>query len=265
MKTIIVDDEPIMLRRFARLSENIECLDIIGQFESPLEALSFAGENKVDLAVLDIAMPEMTGLELAVALKKIRPDMLIVFVTAYDEYIHESNQIGADYYIVKPYKQNVIEDMAARMKLLSGRLEKDIYIQTFGRFTVFRNGVPVRLTGKAKEIFALVVTRRGKEISNEEIYSTIWEDRPYGNIEMKVFYNALKRLRDSLAEEGLSDLLLSTARGQAANIGLFDCDYYDLQDSNLKGKDRFNGEFMEEYAWGEYLLGDILKMYRKQS
>ena len=261
MKTIVVDDEAIMLRSFTRLSQGIADLNIVGKFEYPEEALAFVRGNAVELAILDIAMPGMTGLELARELRKLRPDILIVFITAYDDYIRESNQLGADYYIVKPYKREILEDMAARMKLLLRRQQKEIYVQTFGRFLVTREGRPVHLTGKAKEILALIVTRRGREISNEEIYSTIWEDRPYGNVEMKVYYNALKRLKDALAAEGLEGLLISTSRGQTVNTDLFDCDYYAWQDQNTSERDRFNGEFMSEYSWGEYILADIVNSY----
>ena len=75
---------------------------------------------------------------------------------------------------------------------------------------------------------------------------------------MKVYYNAVKRLKRTLANYGISDLLLSTVRGQAANTDLFDCDYYAWQDGDLKANDRFEGEFMSEYSWGEYLLADII-------
>ena len=261
MKTIVVDDESLMLKSFLRLSEGIDDIKIVGTFEYPFEALDYAKENEVDLAVLDIAMPGMTGIELAERLRAVRKDILVVFITAFDEYIRESNRIGADYYIVKPYKRETLVDMAKRMKLLSRGQLKDITIQTFGRFMVRKNNMPVRLTGKAKEILALIVTRRGKEISNEEIYSTIWEDRPYGNVEMKVFYNALRRLKDSLAEQGLSELLISTARGQMVNTELFDCDYYALLDGGSRADTRFTGEFLEEYSWGEYILADIMNNY----
>lgn len=260
MRTIVVDDEPIMLKSFSRLSEGLDCLSLSGLFTSPLEALEFAGRNDVELAVLDISMPGMTGLELARRLRAIHPQILIVFITAYDEYIRESNEIGADYYIVKPYRREVIAQMAERMQLLSRRQRKEVFIQTFGRFLVLKNGKPVPLSGKAKEILALVVTRRGREISNAEIYGTIWEDRPYGNVEMKVYYNALKRLKDALAEAGLDGLLISTSRGQTVNTELFDCDYYAWMDGNAGDRDRFTGEFMLEYSWGECILADILAM-----
>ena len=100
MRAMIVDDEQIMLRSFMRLSKGIENLDVIAQFESPEEALVFAQENLVELAFLDIKMPGMNGIDLAVRLREICPSILIVFISAYDEYIRDSNLIGGDYYIV---------------------------------------------------------------------------------------------------------------------------------------------------------------------
>lgn len=258
MKTILVDDEPIMLSSFVRNSRDIPGLNIVGKFQFPEEALHYAKENPVELAVLDIAMPEMNGLELAKRLREIYPQLLIVFITAYDEYVQKSNELNADYYIVKPYKRETIEQMAKRMLLLAGRLKKEVTLQMFGRFMVYKNGVPVPLSGKAKEILALIATKRGKEISNEEIYSTIWENREYSNVQMKVYYNALKRLKDTLEKEGLSELLISTTRGQLLNTAMTDCDYYEWQDKNSAPDNRFEGEFLSEYSWGEYMLGSIL-------
>ena len=144
-----------------------------------------------------------------------------------------------------------------RLRLIAGRQGKSIYIQTFGRFVVKKDGKPVPLTGKAKEILALVVTRCGKEIGNEEIYSTIWEDRPCDNESMGVYYNALRRLRNSLEKYGLDDLLISTARGQMANTDLFDCDFYEWKDETMGFRSQFEGEFLSEYSWGEHLIGEL--------
>ena len=258
MRAIIVDDEPLMLKRFARLSEGIADLSIIGQFESAKKALAFAAEQPFEAAFLDVAMPVTNGIELAKELRKLRPDVIIVFVSAYDEYLWDFNQIGGDYYIIKPYNRETLEMTMGKLRLLLQRQQKEVFVQTFGRFNVFKNGRPIPLSGKAKEILALIVTRRGKEISNEEIYSTIWENRPYGNVEMTVYYNALRRLKQVLKEEHLEELLISTQRGQLVNTALFDCDYYAWQDKNMGTRDRFEGEFMSEYTWGEYILSGIL-------
>ena len=262
MRTIVVDDEPIMLRRFTRFGADIPDINLVGQFESAEDALRYVERNPVELAFLDVEMPVTNGVELAKKLRALRPDILIVFISAYDEYLRDFNKIGGDYYIIKPYNKRTLEMAMERVRLLSQRQEKELYIQTFGRFLVRRNGKPIPLTGKAKEILALVVTRRGKEMSNEEIYSTIWEGREYSNANMSVYYNALRRLKQALAAESISNLLISTPRGQMIKTALFDCDYYAWQDKNMKRRDAFEGEFMSEYSWGEYLLAGIVnEMY----
>lgn len=257
MKTIVVDDEKLMLSSFLRASRDIPDLEIAGTFQNPGDALHFAEKNAVELAFLDVKMPGMNGIELAKKLQEVRPDILIVFVSAYDEYIRASNQIGGDYYIVKPYKDSTLKLVMEKIRLLAQRQKKHIYIRTFGTFSVLKDGVPVRLTGKAKEILALVVTRRGKEISNQEIYRTLWEDRDCTNDSMTVYYNALHRLKTALTKAGISDLLLSTTRGQMADTALFDCDYYDWLDKGEDSKENFEGEFLSEYSWSEYLTGSL--------
>lgn len=261
MRAIIVDDEPLMLRRFTRLGVDIPDLNIVGQFESAQKALEFAEENPFEAAFLDVAMPIKNGIELAKDLRAIRPDIIIVFVSASDEYLWAFNQIGGDYYIIKPYSRETLEMTMEKLRLLLQRQQKELFIQTFGRFVVMKNGIPIHLSGKAKEILALIVTRRGKEISNEEIYTTVWENRPYGNDEMTVYYNAIGRLRQALKKENIENLLISTPRGQIANTAMFDCDYYAWQDNNPGGRDRFEGEFMAEYSWGESILSGILNKY----
>lgn len=258
MRAIIVDDELLMLKRFIRLSEGIPDLNIRASFECGEDAIEYTVNHTVDIAFLDVSMPIMSGVEVAKSLRKIRKDIIIVFVTAYDEYLKEFNEIGGDYYIIKPYSREILEIAMDKIRLFAQRQQKDIYIQTFGRFVVKKNGQPIALTGKAKEILALIVTKRGKEISNEEIFYTLWEGREYSNESMTVYYNALRRLKKALENANIKQILISTARGQIVNTDLFDCDYYAFLDKDMKGRDRFNGEFLSEYSWGEYILADLI-------
>lgn len=258
MRAILVDDEPIMLKSFMRNSAGISEMNVVAQFQNAEDALAFAEENTFELALLDVQLPQMNGIELAVKLRETHPDLLVVFISAYDEYVRDSNQIGGDYYIVKPYKKETIEMMVKKMSLLCARLQKDVYLQMFGKFNVLYKGVPLQMHGKTKEILALIACRRGKEISNEEIYSTVWEGREYSNEHMKTYYNAMKRLKGILAEAGIADLLHSTPHGQMLNTELCDCDYFAWQDKNPDSRVRFEGEFLSEYTWGEYILAGLL-------
>ena len=129
MKAIIVDDERLMIHKFLRLTENITDLDVIGRFEYPAEAIDFMRENPVEAAFLDVEMPEMSGIELAKKLRAIRNDILIVFITAYDYYIRESNRLAGDDYIIKPYTAEILERSMDKLRYLASRQCRDIYRQ----------------------------------------------------------------------------------------------------------------------------------------
>ena len=127
MKTILVDDDPSGLVGF-----EIECgsspeMELVGKFTSPIAAMEFASHHDVDLALLDIDMPEMDGLTLFDRLKAIRPDMIIVFVTAHAGYAAQVIRKKADYVVFKPYDKEEIEDVVRRAKLLQRGQKKRFY------------------------------------------------------------------------------------------------------------------------------------------
>lgn len=258
MRAIIVEDEQLMINAFMRISKNIDDLIVQGKFMTAEEAIEYSETNSFEIAFLDIELPGMNGIECAKKLRERMPELLVVFISAYDDYLRESNQIGGDGYLIKPYNEEILEKTMNQMRLLAQRQKKSIYVQMFGMFTVMRDGVPIPLRGKAKEILAMILAKRGREISNEEIYRTIWETREYSNVNMKVYYNALKRLKDTLKKYSMENIIFSTGRGQMANVDMFDCDYYSWLEHNSAPNEKFEGEFLSEYSWGEYILGNIV-------
>lgn len=258
MRAIIVEDEQLMIDAFMRMSKNIEDLTVAKEFMTAEEAIEYSETNSYEVAFLDIELPGMNGIECAEKLRERMPELIIVFISAYETYLHEFNQIGGDGYLLKPYNEEILMKLMDKIRLLNRRQKKDVYVQMFGRFVVLKNGVPIPLRGKAKEILALILVKRGKEISNEEIYNTIWETREYDNIQMKVYYNALKRLKDSLKKNEIENIIYSTGRGQMANVDRFDCDYYSWMERKSDRQEKFEGEFLTEYSWGEFILPNIL-------
>ena len=99
IKCIIIDDEPLAAQLLASYAEKIDYLEVMGVFSNPLEALSFIQSNIVDLALLDIQMPEINGTQLA---KIFNPDIRIIFTTAYPEHAVEGFELNAVDYLVKP-------------------------------------------------------------------------------------------------------------------------------------------------------------------
>jgi DNA-binding response OmpR family regulator len=80
-------------------------------FTEEEEAIAYARDHAVDLAVLDIKLKEMSGVQVLEELKKINADMKVIMLTGYPglETASESLQLGADEYCVKPIDKDELE------------------------------------------------------------------------------------------------------------------------------------------------------------
>lgn len=261
VRAIVVEDNSLMSEVFFSMTKNIDDLSVEGIFTNAEDVIEFTKSHQYEIAFLDIELPGINGVECAKKLREKMPKLLIVFITAHDNYIRESNQMGGDDYLVKPYSEAAIQATMEKMRFLVKRQKKNVYVEMFGRFVIKKDNIPIPLRGKTKEILALILVKRGKEISNEEIYSIIWENREYSNENMKVYYNALKRLKDNLKKYNIENIIISTTRGQMANMDMFDCDYYLWLEHRNDNQEQFEGEFLTEYTWGEYILPQIYEEY----
>lgn len=121
---ILAEDEPILLAQLkAKLTKLWPALNIVataGDGETALEAIT---EHQPDFALLDIQMPEMTGIEVAKHLALHRGNVPlkthIIFVTAYDQYAVEAFEAGAIDYVLKPYTD---ERLGAAVRRLQERI-----------------------------------------------------------------------------------------------------------------------------------------------
>ena len=263
MKTILVDDEIWMLRQFEEECANIQDIELVGSFRSPVEALQYAEKQRIDLAFLDVEMFEMSGLELSDKLRALYPGLIVIFVSAHDTYMPEAfRQRGADYYVLKPYTKADVESVFERAKLLARRLRKRIYIETFGRFNVYIDGEPLKFSSAdAKELLALMVHKRGTALGNKEAFYMMWENRYYNHTSAVSLHKALRRLKDTLDAAGVGDLVIAIPPSEhKINVDLFDCDYYQFLDQDPAVIRRFHGEYMTEWTWGEEMAGYLTAM-----
>ena len=105
MKILIADDEPLARLRLKRLVEDINPEHVVyATASNGIEAVAQCIKHRPDLALLDIRMPTMDGLQAASEITKAHPTTQIVFVTAYDEHALEAFDKNAIDYLLKPVK-----------------------------------------------------------------------------------------------------------------------------------------------------------------
>lgn len=113
LRIVIADDERPARLFLRSLLETFDDTEIIGEAETGAEAVELVEREKPDLAMLDLQMPEITGLE-AVKLIKKKSMPLVAFVTAYDEYAVQAFQVGAVDYLLKPVDRSRLRETLDR-------------------------------------------------------------------------------------------------------------------------------------------------------
>jgi len=96
---IIIDDEPLARKGLKEYIADVDFLNLVGEFDSPLKATALLSGGEVQLLFLDIQMPKITGLEFFKTLQHPPP---VIFTTAYPQYALEGFEVNALDYLVKP-------------------------------------------------------------------------------------------------------------------------------------------------------------------
>ena len=99
LQTIIIDDEPLARKGLKEYIADVDFLQLAGEFDSPLKAMDLLSRGEVQLLLLDIQMPKITGLEF---LKSRHQSPPVIFTTAYPQYALEGFELNALDYLVKP-------------------------------------------------------------------------------------------------------------------------------------------------------------------
>lgn len=105
IKCVAIDDEPLALDLLSKYIQQTAFLELIGRFSNAIEALGFINQNEVQLVLMDIQMPDLSGMELARILdgKKNSEKTRIIFCTAYHQFAIEGYKVEALDYLLKPY------------------------------------------------------------------------------------------------------------------------------------------------------------------
>lgn len=212
-----------------------------------------------DVVFSDIELPGVSGLALAVEIKKLAPEAKIIFVTAFPRYAADAFRLHVSGYIVKPVSAERVREELDQLNLVRSAPEPDkLQVQCFHHFEVFWHGEPVIFQRKqSKELLAYLIDQEGRACTAEEIAAALWED----DVDMKAAKARIRvllhDLRATLREIGMEDILIRERRQIAVRRDRLDCDYYRLLAGDMEAVNAFGGTYMTEYSWAELTVGRL--------
>ena len=282
LRVIVVDDEWLALKKMEMLlaaesSESEVKLEVVGLFPDAYQAVERVKREKVDLAFLDVQMPEMDGFELAEQLLEIQPHIRIIFVTAYQEYAVKAFELNALDYLLKPVRQTRLATTLRRAvgssvettpipsttpRLTLCCMRSLHYLDWHGNVQYF----PWK-TLKAPELFAYLVFHRDRMVSKQMLIDLLWPGYDAEKATAQL-YTAIYQIRKVIKAAGLDLEIKYKDEGYrlvwgTVHLDMDEWEKYvrqadevtpDTLDKHLSIKARYIGDFLEEhrYMWAEH-------------
>ena len=259
MNIMVVDDERLVMDHMLGLVKRVAPDAVAVGFTEPEDACSYLLENRVDIVFLDVEMGELGGITLAERCKELCPEINLIFVTGYSQYMKEAFRLHASGYLMKPVSEEELRDELDNLRYpLPKEQDRRVKIQTFGNFEIFLNGKPVDLPRtKCRECLAYLVDRKGARVSMPELASILWGDRPYDRKVQNSTLQVIFALMKALKQVGIQDIIIKNRRELAIDPEKVDCDYYAALNGDLEQMNAFTGEYMTNYSWAEFTLGGL--------
>lgn len=270
MRILIVDDEKIVLEDSADVVRAV-CPDaeiICAQKSS--KAIGIIEEKHIDIALLDIEMPQTNGLALAKLIREKDPQTNIIFVTAYTKYALDAFGMYVSGYLLKPLQESefaealknlrrpVSENDPAGDKINNKKEdnadENRLRIQCFGNFEVYKgNEVVAFPRTKSKELFAYLVSLKGAAANTSELCAVLWEDSVQQEKNRHYLRNLMSNLKKTLNACDALDVLVVKRNQFSIATDKVDCDYYRFLQRDAAAVNEYRGEFMNQYSWAEFI------------
>ena len=205
MNILVVDDEREIADVIELYLQNDQYS--VFKFYTGQDALDCIQDKKIDLAILDVMLPDIDGFQI---LKKIREKYTfpVIMLTAKTEYMDKITglTLGADDYIVKPFEP---KELIARIKAVIRRSEnapeqedtiryENIEI-SLSKYTVVYCGKKLELPPKELELLYFLASHPNKVFTREQLLQKVWEFDFYGDSRTVDVH--IKRLREKLGEQ----------------------------------------------------------------
>lgn len=207
-KILIVDDEPdiVEILRYNLEKEGYATISA----QNGIDAVSMAQQQKPDLILLDVMLPDMDGIQTCETIRNHSElkNTIIAFLTARSEDYSEiaGFQAGADDYITKPIRPKVLISRIASLLKRPHQQENEKQIVRYEnialdteRFIVTIGDVVLNLPNKEFKILELLISKPERVFTREEIYSSVWGNEIIvGDRTIDVH---IRKLREKLGEK----------------------------------------------------------------
>lgn len=189
MKVMICDDEPLARERLVRLTAQLGH-EVIAQASNGHQAISLLKQFQPDVILLDIRMPEMSGINCAELISQLTVPPAIIFCTAYDEFALPAYKASASDYLLKPISLDALSDALNKVVKITQAQLKALQVEAPTK-SPFRQHISAR-------------SHRGIElIAVEDIYY-FFADQKYVMVRHKhgqvLIDDTLKELEQEFAE-----------------------------------------------------------------
>ena len=226
---ILVVDDDSEIREILKILLTSENFDVV-ETDSPQAALKLMSPQ-IDLVILDVMMPEMSGYDLCRAIREIS-NVPILFLTAKtsNSDLLMGYASGGDDYLSKPFSY---PELVARVKGLLRRYTvyhgkhtskpKEEYLEYNGirldcvRNQVWKNDVATDFTDKEYQILKLLMSYQGQLFSAQNIYETIWEE-PFLPASSNTIMVFIRKIREKIEDDPKHPKFLVTIWGKGYKI-----------------------------------------------
>lgn len=221
-KILIVEDDHNLSRYLSEFLESEGFQTIVT--DTCKEAMELVGRQSIDLALVDLMLPDGSGYPICTALKH-RGEIPVIFLTAMDDEasVVTGFDLGAEDYITKPFRPMELSARIRNILRRSGRNPSqlclgDVHIDTT-KVLVKKQGQEITLSALEYRLLLMFAGHAGEVLSRERLLEEIW-DAAGGYVNDNTLTVYIKRLREKLEDDPSNPRLIQTVRGIGYRAGV---------------------------------------------
>ena len=169
MRVLIADDEPVARKGLRSLLASEPDVSIVGEATTGEETEALVRSTDADVLILDIQMPQKTGLDVVAGINPAELP-LVIFVTAHDEHAVRAFELHALDYLVKPYREDRLRQAIGRARALLGKRALGPFRQRVDSWVNSQTAHPSRIRVEGKDRIRFIATRDIQWIEAQDYY-----------------------------------------------------------------------------------------------